>query len=52
MQWAIFALRNATAGHQANQDVLAGVSNHGVLQDSALLHELGLRVENGKIVKR
>lgn len=53
MQWAIFAVRNATEGHQVNQDVLAGLAKHGQLEDSQLLQELGLvQGLDGKVVKR
>ena len=52
MQWAIFAVRNATNGHQPNQSVIADLVDHGTLQNSPLLNELGLTFENGKLTKK
>ena len=52
MQWAIFAVRNATNGHQNNQSVIAGLVDHGTLQDSPLLSELGFTFENGKLTNK
>lgn len=51
MQWCIFALRNITESNASNQEILASLARNGVLVDSPLLAELGLKVADGGIVK-
>ncbi|KAI1286814.1 Ataxin-10 [Halotydeus destructor] len=49
MQWAIFAVRNALQKNSNNQQILAGLSKHGIIENSQLLSELGLEIDDGQL---
>lgn len=51
MQWAILAIHNLLENNVHNQEIIASLAKNGILIDSPLLNEMGLKFDGEKIIK-